>query len=156
MTRLENFLQFLESELLPNIDITGNFVHRFCIQKYVYIATHSSFGLDMRYDFDLYVHGPYSPELTAAYYDLAEKNWRNGADPRSLGRFNKSAYLKLVNGKSRHWLEGASTMMFLAQKRKPPKNLLVAIYKEKSFLIRQFVRQIKKDLVQARVFSEYW
>ncbi len=48
-----------------------HFNNRLKIQKYVYLVKY--YGLDMNYDYNTYLHGPYSQQLAWDYYSLAKK-----------------------------------------------------------------------------------
>lgn len=57
------------SALEEEIDVQ-TFVSRFFIQKYGYFL--QEFGADLGYAFGMYIHGPYSPDLTRDAYALQQ------------------------------------------------------------------------------------
>jgi len=72
-TRLNNlitFLKALENTIRYEFNIS-TFEDRLRLQKIVYIAKH--FGIDLGYSYNLYLRGPYSPELARDYYTLYEQ-----------------------------------------------------------------------------------
>ena len=61
IARLRAFVSFLEKELGCEFKFHESFEDRLKIQKYVYLA--DRYGLKSGYDFDMYLHGPYSTQL---------------------------------------------------------------------------------------------
>lgn len=53
----------------PNFDMLS-FDNRLKLQKYVYLM--QAFGLNIGYNFFVYLHGPYCPELTRAAYQMPD------------------------------------------------------------------------------------
>ena len=105
---LSRFIGFLEDRLGYQFKVEEEFDKRFRLQKYVFFARF--FGLDLGYDFNLYMHGPYSPELAKDYYELSRRRVRpEGADlPRS---FKAEEYVRLLLNKDDEWLEAAATIL---------------------------------------------
>lgn len=122
---LASFIDLLENRNLVNFDILGDtdkhFENRFKIQKYVYLARY--FGLDVGYDYSLYLHGPYSRDLAEDYYNLAMNHVFGIALPAS---FDKEGFLNFVNGMDNHWLEASSTLISLNK-----------AFKDKTSLVRR-------------------
>ncbi len=120
MEALANFVSFLKkSKLLSeNFNIKKNLSSRFYVQKYVYLAKH--FGLDLGYNYNLYVKGPYSSDLALDYYS---DNFQTTVDVKNIfPGFRQEEYLKLVSGKTEHWLELGTTLIFF-NVRNPGKSL---------------------------------
>jgi len=107
---LPDFIRYLEQENLIVLDIEGNFDTRFWIQKCVFLA--KFYGLDLQYTYDMYLYGPYSTELTQAYYD-AEKAATIPAVAKLPESFRSEAFLKMVKNRENKWLEIAATIMKL-------------------------------------------
>ncbi len=115
MERLKILKVFLEA-LRKSIDFKFNvnsFDHRLKLQKLVYIA--KSLGVPkLEYDFNLYLRGPYSPELADDYYNLVESVGICEDEVETL--LSNEAFRKfaeLVNGKDGLWLEIAATLIEL-------------------------------------------
>lgn len=107
---LPSFISYLTHKKLITSDIEESFDTRFRIQKYVFLA--KFYGLDMHYAYSLYVRGPYSPELTQAYYKITEDK-AIPDKPVLSESFKSEEFLKLVEGRDNEWLEIAATMMKL-------------------------------------------
>lgn len=110
---LPTFINKLAELNLIEFDVLGrnaeHFDNRFKIQKYVFLA--KLFGLDMDYDFGLYLHGPYSKDLASEYYDLGKYGADNTVDLPP--EFDVDGFFNLVNGKDLKWLETAATLISL-------------------------------------------
>ena len=65
--RLVAFLKVLERKAGYKFTIK-TFEDRVRLQKFVYLAKH--FGIDLKYNFNLYIRGPYSSELADDYYKI--------------------------------------------------------------------------------------
>ncbi len=147
--RLAKFIQFLEDENLAKFDIDGEgerqFENRFLIQKYVYLA--KKFGLDLPYDYDIYMCGPCSSALTKTYCSMA----RNGnvyllADSSSLGAsFDAEGFLKAIRDKDKRWLEIATTLIDCSDRYKDRKDLVE---------ITKYMRDDEEDLLVSKTLSD--
>ena len=147
--RLARFIKFLEDENLTEFDILGDeerqFENRFRIQKYVFLA--KEFGLQLPYDYDIYMYGPYSSALTDTYYGMA----RSGdmhllAEDISLGAsFDKDGFLGAVRGKDKHWLEIATTLINCSTLYKDRKDLVE---------IAKYVKDDEKDMRVSKTLAE--
>jgi len=109
---LPSLIRYLvDNGLLTNDDLkevrdsANGFKTRFRLQKYVYFA--KFFGYDLGYDYNLYVHGPYSPGLANDYYKISES--LDKAEPANIN----GNYLSLLKGKDDEWLELASTVLMI-------------------------------------------
>jgi len=100
---LNRLITSLEDELGETLDATS-LDSRIKIQKLSYLA--QLFDADFEYDYNMYVHGPYSPALAQDYYDEEFKQ-TEGNIPGELDFAN---FLDLVEGKSKQWLELATTI----------------------------------------------
>lgn len=107
------FIQHLAEQKLINLNAIDHpddegFDSRFKVQKYAYLA--KLFGLDHPYTYSMYRHGPYSPNLAQAYYDLARRPEHDESLP---GSFDKERFADIVKGKDNKWLEVATTLLDL-------------------------------------------
>ena len=147
--RLARFIQFLEDENLVKFDILGDeehqFENRFRIQKYVFLA--KEFGLDLPYDYDIYMYGPCSSALTRTYCSMA----RSGdmyllADNSSLGAsFDAEGFLKAVRGKDMRWLAIAATLINCSHRYKDRDDLVE---------ITKYIRDDEEDLRVSKTLSD--
>jgi uncharacterized protein YwgA len=137
-----------------------NFENRFKIQKYVFLAKY--FGLDMKYDYNLYIHGPYSSALADDYYELAtnlvrnnNNNNRNDIDankkkPPLPDTFDANAFYGFVAGKNLEWLEAASTLLSLNESFTDRESLLDRITNMKDHIPREKIESILSELEKRR------
>lgn len=114
---LVHFITFLSRHDMidPSViakDSEEGFINRLKLQKYTYLAKY--FGLDMGYNYTMYLHGPYSPTLTDDYYELeAIHALRPQMSIRPLGGFERLKFINFLNDKDSDWLEVASTLLSL-------------------------------------------
>ena len=149
MDVLANFIRFLETNGLVTFDILGDgeeeFVNRFKIQKYVYLA--KRFGLDVPYMHGMYLRGPYSKTLAKAYYGIANNPQEYGRADGSLDEgFDGEGFLNAVYSKEKDWLEVAATLIDRNGQFKDRNGLVenVMLFKEK--FGRKFMFQVLDDL----------
>ncbi len=84
------------------------------VQQYAYTALY--FGLDMGFDFDIYMGGgPAAYEMADAIDRLADKDSAvyAAAEPILPGSFREGEFLGMVEGRSKAWLDAATTMLDL-------------------------------------------
>lgn len=111
--RLPTFIDLLENMNLISFDILGdteeNFDNRFRIQKYVFLSQY--FGLDLDYQFTMYLHGPYSPDLTNDYYALTgDVSYFREDLP---DEFDSDRFYTFVNEMDSNSLEATATLLSL-------------------------------------------
>lgn len=105
LSDLSSFLKLLKENLNFDFNIRS-LDDRIKLQKYVFIS--KSFGLDLGYNYSLYIHGPYSPDLAKDYYNLNLKDYNTTHLER---RFNWRNFKLAVQGKSVKWLEISVTAL---------------------------------------------
>jgi len=105
LAKLAGFIKALES-IGFNFDV-NRFNHRLKLQKYVYLARR--YGIDFGYHYNLYIRGPYSPELASDYYSIKEGVSEEHVDV-------PEEFFKLVKGKSERWLELAATLVMIKER----------------------------------------
>ena len=84
------------------------------VQQYAYTALY--FGLDMGFDFDIHMSGgPAAYEMADAIDRLADKDSAvyAAAEPAMPGSFREGEFLGMVEGRSKAWLDAATTMLDL-------------------------------------------
>jgi uncharacterized protein YwgA len=110
---LPAFINWLKNTDLVTLDIIGDaeaqFENRFRIQKYVFLARY--FGLNMHYNYNVYIHGPYSKGLAEDYYTLAEHGIF--PDTNLPDTFDSEDFFTFVTREDPLWLEAASTLLSL-------------------------------------------
>ncbi len=109
---LAGFVEALRRSIGFNFNV-NKFNHRLRLQKLVYIA--KVLGVPkLEYSFNLYLHGPYSPELADDYYNLSE-NIEISEDEVKAFLSNEAFcnLIELANGKDGTWLEIAATLIEL-------------------------------------------
>ena len=105
LNSLKEELNFKDGDDFFN-KIHSDFNFRFKVQKFVYFAKY--FGWSNSYNYNIYYHGPYSPELTIDYYsaNLFEQ-------PSSvIYGFQLDSFKHFIENKSRKYLEAASTILY--------------------------------------------
>jgi Uncharacterized conserved protein len=155
LRNLVAFVNMLERSGIHKFN-PDNFISRLRLQKYVYLARF--FGFDLGYVYNLYLRGPYSPDLAEDYYRLKERSkWEDLLIP--IINFDKFA--KLVRGKDHRWLEIATTIHFVWESnrnwreryRKPFKDLKTFVINRtsdiKSHVGKRFIEGVFVELEKA-------
>lgn len=108
--RIAGLRDFLSDELGWEFDL-NRLDHRIRMQKYVFLA--KELGLDVEFDYNMYLHGPYSPALAETYYEgLADVR----ASEEALDGLDTRRFLRAVEDRSTWWLELASTLVSLSNR----------------------------------------
>ena len=84
------------------------------VQQYAYMALY--FGLDMGFDFDIYINGgPAAYEMADAIYRLSDEDSAvyAAAEPVLPGSFREGEFLGMVEGRSKAWLNSANMLLDL-------------------------------------------
>ena len=158
MKNLALFIHKLEDNGLLTFDIIGDtdehFNNRLKIQKYVYLAKY--FGLDLGYNFDMYLHGPYSSRLTSSYYDIA----RNNTDLKSItgdldGNFRENEFFDYTIDKDKDWLETASTLLELSSHYSDKECLIEKTVNAKPHIEKEKVIRIVNELQESNLLTIY-
>ncbi len=107
---LSEFVDLLDqNNMITKEHITDNndkgFSNRLRIQKYVFLSKY--FGLELPYNYNMHLNGPYSKKLSHDYYRIDNSN----RDSNALNSLNHDKFLNLVQGKSDGWLELAATIL---------------------------------------------
>ncbi len=98
-------LSFDKSKFLEDSDM--GFEERLRIQKLVYFA--QKLGIEFRYQYTLYIHGPYSTDLAKEYYNIVENDWY--AENETIPNWEKIKETILeLNKMDSLWLETAATI----------------------------------------------
>ncbi len=131
-------------------DSDKGFDARIRIQKLVFFA--KSLGADFSYSFSMYLHGPYSPDLTRDYYSLKNEDFIVIQRDSSIDNIMEN--LKILNEQETVWLETAATILDV-KKSNPRlhwKDIISHVSNIKSEILKQagkdseYVNSVKDDL----------
>ena len=145
---LASFVSFLEDSQLIDFNVIqdeddNGFVNRLRMQKYVYLAKY--YGLDLGYSYTMYRYGPYSPDLTSAYYNLAESDYTIQDLPTT---FKAPEFVNLVGDKDENWLEIATTLLHQAKKIPDREALVKRVESIKCSYPIEYIRGVLTDLTR--------
>ena len=105
----------LLKRLYKNFDVS-EFPDRLKVQKFVYILQNR--GINLGYLFNFYLYGPYSTDLTRTAFQIEDFPLKHKAEfvkPEVEKKFS-DILSRLQNHKEDvRWLEGASSILFLAE-----------------------------------------
>jgi uncharacterized protein YwgA len=153
MNDLALFIHKLEDNGLLTFDIIGDsdehFNNRLKIQKYVYLAKY--FGLDLGYNFDMYLHGPYSSRLTSNYYDIARTNTNLKSKGNLDNNFREKEFFNYVRDKDKEWLEVASTLLELSDHYSDKESLIEKTLNAKPHIKKNKVNEIVIELEKSNL-----
>ena len=143
---LRGFITFLEDRNLLEFDIDGDeekqFVNRVKLQKYAFLA--KRLGMPFRYQYSVYLYGPYSSELAADYYALA-RGKQVVSETAIPDGFRKNDFLKSVQN-DRKWLEIAATIVDRNEPAKERTALVKDVCHIKSGFDKKFIVDVLADL----------
>jgi uncharacterized protein YwgA len=135
---------------------------RIRVQKAIYLA--QAAGADLGYDYNWYVHGPYSPELANDYYKLSEAIFMKqipGTDPEVHmdGPKLKDSYTATLKSLApiiappenfdrpqEDWLELVSSLHFLQKKKSMAVEAARQIIEKQKTHLAQYVDQAQEKL----------
>ncbi|MCR8454650.1 MAG: hypothetical protein NDP13_06660 [Crenarchaeota archaeon] len=143
------FIRFLKDRLGYVFNVKEEFDKRFLLQKYVFLAKY--FGLDLEYDYSLYIYGPYSRELADDYYELACLETLPKTDLPS--RFDAEGFIELVRGRDAMWLEVAASILTVLEKYPdlPEEEIYNILRMSKPWLTREYFKEVHKVLREKRL-----
>ena len=150
-TNLEGFIGFLEEHGLVEFDVDGDgethFTNRLKLQKYVLLAKH--LGMPFRYQYGIYLYGPYSSPLAADYYALARNGRQDGRLPAAVpDEFRQDDFLKAVHNDPK-WLEVAATIVDRNTHTDGHAALLDEVCRIKSVYSEKFIAGVLGDLEES-------
>ena len=105
INNVKNSLSFRDSKDFRE-KIINDFDFRLKVQKFVYIAKY--FGWNHSYKYTLYKRGPYSSVLADEYYNEDILKY----SPIKIDTFDSDSFNDFVYGKSIHYLESVSTILY--------------------------------------------
>ncbi len=153
---LPRFIKYLERENLAEFDILGDgdscLWNWFKIQKYAFLA--KRFGLDLPYEHDICLWGPYSQIMGDECWDLAENRDRyDGARPELPQEFRNDEFLDFVRGRSNDWLQIATTLLDMREYISKRDDLVENTESINMGITREFVDGTLRDLESANLIE---
>jgi uncharacterized protein YwgA len=153
LVELKAFIEFLEDKCDFAFNI-NSFYHRIKLQKCVYIA--KILGWDCpHYSYNIYMRGPYSPDLTSDYYAIANQPLVLNNYESHLPKFDIDKFVQTIGGKDIEWLEVATTLLsvYKNNKHRIRRNELIAFALERTKEIKanygdSFITQVLSDLLR--------
>jgi len=127
----------------------NTFENRLRIQKIVYmLQLHPEFRGKLNYNFNMFICGPYSPELAHVYYNLPESGYR---DDIKISE-NAIAYAKEVISKNTSFLEVAATLVEIKKINKniSESELIEKVKSLKPSYHPDFVREVLEEVKHLR------
>lgn len=145
-----DLLAGLLKRLYKNFDMS-EFADRLKVQKFIYILQNR--GINLGYLYNFYLYGPYSTDLTRTAFqieDYASKGKVKFTKPAVEKKFNE-IISKLQNHKDEmRWLEGASSILFLADMGYRKEGIYRQLGKKKNPFKRDEIDKIWQELEQWR------
>ena len=83
---------------------------RFRIQKTIYLLNRLGYPAAQRFDFNLYLRGPYSPDLTKCYYDIGDEGIRLAGISSDLSPAKRDLVIGAIR-KGDDFLEGLTALL---------------------------------------------
>ena len=119
---------------------------RLKMQKAVFLLRHLKVKPFRNYDFNMYLRGPYSPELASDYYRLEGVEPVEGADVEIIKWF--------VSHKPR-WLEIASSILWIKEAcpRSKPKEIYSILTLSKPWVGEKEFRRILRELKEKSLIN---
>ena len=152
---LAEFIKFLENNGLVEFDILGDgeakFTNRLKLQKYTFLAMR--YGVQLDYQYDMYLFGPYSRGLAADYYSLARGPKRDADSPPTLpDGFRREDFLRDVKNDP-GWLEVATTIVDRSGRIRGRAALTESVWHTKSQFGMPYIKEVLNDLEERRLVS---
>ena len=141
------------------------FKNRFRLQKLIHIAQ-SRFRLPSKYFYSLYKHGPYAPSLTDDVYELDVSSIEdldnivyelNDLDEISAHyvlptNFDENRFISLLSDKDEKWLEIASTLILVFDKKYQEKVKIIEYTSSiKPNYSKEYIHNVFLELVREKL-----
>jgi uncharacterized protein YwgA len=156
----KNNLLYLIKKLGINIhklkvDTEKGLEERIKLQKIVFLT--KRMGIDFNYDFSLYLHGPYSKDLSNDYYSASEDEVKNSLPDEDINELLPR--IEKLYQKETPWLEVATTILDIKDSNKHLKWKDIISYVsdiKSSILVKygktiQYVESVLEDLRQEQL-----
>ena len=127
----------------------NDFDFRLKVQKFVYIAKY--FGWNHSYKYILYKRGPYSSVLADEYYNEDIFKYF----PIKIDTFDSSSFNDFVCGKSIHYLESASTILYYLnlEKNLSRMDAIDKLHNIKPYIDCDIVANAYDDIIGLKLFN---
>lgn len=121
----------------------ASFNERLRLQKAVFLLRHLNVEPFRKYNFSLYLHGPYSSELAKDYYGLTKV--KSKPVPVDTDKLNQ---LEWFVSKNEKWLEIASSILSLKERYEgvPKEAIYSTLTMSKPWVDRATYESVTKDL----------
>jgi len=156
LDRLKVFLIFLHKNGIIDIgkvdeENDEGFINRLKIQKCVYLAKY--YGLDLGYEYNMYIYGPYSTELSNDYYSIIN-NIKDYNKEVNEG-FDSMNFLGVVKDKDAEWLEVAVTLLDLhVEYGRETEKLITRVYVMKdSRYSKEYIKSVYEELRRLKLIN---
>ena len=142
MNELKSFVKYMEDCKIFKFRV-NIFNNRLKLQKYVFLAR--KYGFNLGYSYNLYIHGPYSPQLADDYYALEE----SAIEPEKITL--DEGFIKLIRKKSEWWLELASTVVTVSERYRDMRDemMIKLVRNSKPFASKSEVEEVISKLRKA-------
>ena len=158
MTAIGHFIYFIEhvkdSLSFSDVEefalkIRNDFDFRLKFQKFVYIAKY--FGWNHSYKYSLYIRGPYSSALADEYYDEDILKY----SPLKIDGFDYNSFNGFVGGKSIHYLESASTILYYmgSEENFTRGDAIQELHRIKPYIDSEIVGNAYDDIIRLKLFK---
>ena len=157
LIKLLKYLKIDFKDLKPDWDGTSynyNFDNRLRIQKIVYIISEAT--KQIRYNYTLYLRGPYSKSLAKDYFNISSEEWNENyglPDSTILG------VVDFLNQKDNLWLEIGSTFIMMCSAGNGIKLSIERTYDFKADVLNEsrkdiaYVKEVVADLKNNNLFK---
>ncbi len=156
LDRLKAFLIFLHKNGIIDVgkvdeENDEGFINRLKIQKCVYLAKY--YGLDLGYEYNMYIYGPYSTELSNDYYSIIN-NIKDYNKEVNEG-FDSMNFLGVVKDKDAEWLEVAVTLLDLhVEYGREIEKLITRVYVMKdSRYSKEYIKSVYEELRRLKLIN---
>lgn len=155
---LKAFTEFLQDTCGFKFDV-NSFNHRIRLQKYVFIS--KFLGWNNKYDYNIYVRGPYSPDLAKDYYNLKDVSISPEESKGFLSGLDKDKFSQIIQGKRIEWLEVGTTMLSLydSNKDKVKRESIADLLLERTKDIKSeydndgFIEEVLRELMENKLIK---
>lgn len=125
----------------------SNFADRLKVQKFVYILQNR--GINIGYLFNFYLYGPYSTDLTRTAFQI--EDFSSIKETRFVKSEVETKFENILSKLQNHkddvrWLEGASSILFLAEMKYSRKLIYSRLFSKKIPFEKEQVDVIWKEL----------
>ncbi len=157
LIKLLKYLKIDFKDLKPDWDGTSynyNFDNRLRIQKIVYIISKAT--KQIRYNYTLYLRGPYSKSLAKDYFNISSEEWKGNEELTDKSVIDMADFL---NKKDNLWLEIGSTFIMMYSSGNNKKKAVERTYDFKNDVLNEnnkdinYVEEVVSELKKHNLFK---